>query len=67
MLIWLSKREAQLLTDVMEMHVEGVLAAKSATTYDPTIQTADRLLDLMSGYDDDLKVLARVKQRINSD
>jgi hypothetical protein len=66
-LIWLGRRERRLLADVVDMHVEGVAVAKDATTVDPTIETADRLLDLMSGYDEDLQVLTRIRQRIKGD
>lgn len=64
MLVWLNKQERSLLADVIDLHTEGILVAKSETTLDPTIDTADRLLDLMSGYDDDCRVLKKVKGKL---
>lgn len=58
-------REAQLLLDVIDIHVHGVLAAKDLTTTDPTIESSEDLLDLMSGYDDDLLVLNTIRHKLN--
>lgn len=63
--VFLSIREAQLLLDVIDIHVHGVLAAKDLTTTDPTIESSEDLLDLMSGYDDDLLVLNTIRHKLN--
>lgn len=57
-------KAAQLLIDVIDIHVLGVLEAKQLTTDDPTIDSAEQLLDIMSGYDEDLKELSRIRKQL---
>ena len=59
-----SERAAQLLIDVIDIHIDGIQGAKAATTQDPTVQTADELLDLMAEYDQDIHDLERIKERL---
>ena len=62
--IEIDEQLAQLLGDVIDMHVEGVLAAKNETTEDPTIVTVEELLELMSGYDNDLGLLMAFRKKL---
>lgn len=64
MLIWLNRQERNLLADVIDLHVEGILLAKVETTEDPTVDTAERLLDLMASYDEDYRTLDKVKGKL---
>jgi hypothetical protein len=57
----LTHGQIELLFSIIDNWVEGITAAKEATTTDPTIETADRLLDLMSGYDDDLEQIKQIR------
>ena len=61
---WVSREDADLLTDVIDMHVEGIVASRELTTDDPTVQSAEELLDLMSGYDDHMRILQRMRRRL---
>lgn len=63
-LLLVNKDQAGLLKDVIDMHVEGVVASKELTTLDPTVESAEQLLDLASGYDDDLRELAIIRRRL---
>lgn len=58
------KEEVVLLTSVIDMHVMGIKDAKEATTDDPTIDTTEQLLDYMSGYDNDLVVLDKIRKKL---
>lgn len=58
--------EAKVITDVIDIWVLGIAEAKELTTEDPTIDSAEQLLDLMSGYDDDLTLLHSVRQKLNA-
>jgi DNA-binding FrmR family transcriptional regulator len=58
---------ASVLRDVIDMHLEGVVAAKQATMDDPTVASAEELLDLMSGYDDDMKILLDFRKRLDGE
>lgn len=60
----LTQKERRLLLDVIDLHVEGIRDAKRQTTLDPTVGTADQLLDLMSGYDDDLATLTTIREKL---
>lgn len=62
--ILLTSGEVRLLTDIIDMNVEGINDAKEVTTVDPTVQTADELTDLMSGYEDDLVTLHNVREKV---
>lgn len=61
----LSASERRLLIDVIDIHVQGVEQAKILTTEDPTIDSAEQLLDLMAGYDDDLASLSKIRKLLN--
>ncbi len=63
----LNSEETKLLVDVIDIHIQGIREAKPLTTDDPTVESAEQLLDLMSGYDDDLKVLERIKAKLLGD
>lgn len=56
--------EVELLERVLDMNVEGLEDAKRETTVDPTVQTADDLNDLMSGYDEDLRTCSQVRRKV---
>lgn len=62
--ILLSSDESVLLTDMIDNWQEGIEEAKKLTTVDPTVQTADELTDLMSGYDDDMTVLRHLREKV---
>lgn len=61
---WVSTKDAALLCDVIDLHVEGVAASRELTVEDPTVRSAEELLDLMSGYDDDMEALARIRKKL---
>ena len=63
--IRLSDEAASLLTDVIDLHVAGIADSKNLTELDPTVATAEQLLDLMSGYDDDMLELVHVRRQLN--
>lgn len=58
--------EVNLLRDIIDMHVEGIVTAKVVTTTDPTVQTADELTDLMSGYEDDLVTCQNIRRKVTT-
>ena len=62
--IVLSDAETLLLTDMLDNWQEGIEEAKKLTTVDPTVQTADELTDLMSGYEDDLVILQHLRRKV---
>lgn len=62
--ILLTDEERSLLRSVIENWREGLHYAKDMTTVDPTIRTADELVDLMSGYEDDLVTLQSVEGKM---
>lgn len=53
--------ECQIMVDIIDIWVLGVADAKDLTTEDPTIDSPEELLDLMSGYDDDLATLSSIR------
>ena len=59
-----SDEQAKLLVDVIDMHVQGIVASKDLTEVDPTVDSAEQLLDLMSGYDDDALLLQDVREQL---
>ena len=61
-----TETERRLLIDVIDIHVAGVEQSKVLTTDDPTIESAEQLLDLMAGYDDDLNTLNEIRKRLNT-
>lgn len=62
--VWFTPRESVLLQDIIDMNIEGIHAAKEVTTVDPTVQTADELNDLMSGYEDDLVTCSNIREKV---
>lgn len=64
-LVAVDDEQARVLRDVIDMHLEGVVEAKKATIADPTVASAEELLDLMAGYDDDMKTLLRFRRRLD--
>lgn len=60
----LSNAESVLLKDIFDNWQEGIEEAKNLTTVDPTVQTADELTDLMSGYEDDLVTLQHLREKV---
>lgn len=62
--VFVSKEEAELLGDVIDLHVAQMVDAKDMTIDDPTVETADQLLDLVSGYDEDARMLKRVRDQL---
>lgn len=59
-------RVARLLSDVIDIHVEGLEEAKKETTDDPTVRTADELCDLMADYDRDIRDLQKLKRSLDN-
>lgn len=57
--------EAKLVTDVIDFWIAGVEESKELTTEDRTIDSAEQLCDLMSGYDDDLQTLTSIRRKLN--
>jgi hypothetical protein len=66
MQITVTKEEASLLTDIIDIWCEGLPVAKELTTTDPTIASAEQLLDLMAGYDDQVATLNDIRKRLNN-
>lgn len=60
----LDRNEVQILSDVINLHMVGLLDAKGMTIDDPSILTAEELLDYMSGYDDEIFVLSDILSRL---
>lgn len=63
----LSPEQAELLVDVIDIWVAGTQAAKELTTDDPTIDSAEQLLDLMSGYDEQLSELNSIRKQLTGE
>jgi hypothetical protein len=63
--IHLTEPVAKLLVDVIDMHVQGIAESKELTCDDPTVDTADQLLDLMAGYDMDMMALKDIRQQLS--
>jgi hypothetical protein len=61
----LTQEELKLFDDIMDMHIEGVLQSKRLTTEDTTVRSAEELLDLMSGYDDDMNMIASIREKVH--
>lgn len=62
--VQLTDKEKVLLKDVIDCYIEGIDAAKDLTTTDGTVGSAEQLLDLMSGYDEDRATLVRIKEQL---
>jgi hypothetical protein len=60
-----TNEEALLLRDIIDLWCEGLPMAKELTTTDPTIESAEQLLDLMAGYDSQIATLNSVRKRLN--
>jgi len=58
------KNEVRILTDVINLHMTGLLDAKGMTIDDPSILSAEELLDYMSGYDEEIMVLSDILTRL---
>lgn len=65
MMVDLDKNERRIMTDILDLWVLGIPEAKELTTEDPTIETAEELLELAAGYDDDLALLASIRSKLN--
>lgn len=61
---WVSTKDALLLRDVIDLHLEGVAESRELTVDDPTVRSAEELLDLMSGYDDDTDALIKIRKKL---
>lgn len=57
-------KTAALLIDIIDMHVEGIADARQATMDDPTLSSAEQLLDLMAGYDEDMDLIRSFRRRL---
>lgn len=62
--VFFTPTELALITIAIDSWQEGTEVAKGITTVDPTVQTADELNDLMSGYDDDLVTCQSIRKRV---
>lgn len=60
------ENEKQILIDVINLHMTGLLDAKGMTIDDPSILSADELLDYMSGYDEEIMVLSDILTRLKA-
>lgn len=61
----LSDNEATFVMDLLEWWEGGFKEAKELTTKDITIDGFDQLLDLMSGYDDQERMVASLKDKLS--
>lgn len=64
-LVYVPKRTAMLLTEVIDLHLEGVAEAKDTSLEDPTIEDVDMFLEIMASYDEDTADLARLRRKLN--
>lgn len=62
---WVDEPTASLLTNVIDTYVEGIIEARQLTMEDPTIESAEQFLDLLSGYDEDMARLQVVRRRLS--
>ena len=65
--MFVTPHQAELLVDCIDTWVAGVAAAKDLTTEDPTIDSAEQLLDIMSGYDEQLVELKQVRDQLTGE
>jgi hypothetical protein len=64
MMLELTAEEAHVLDVALELHQEGTLSAKKATTEDPTLTDVDTLLDVMAQYDQDIRTITTVRRKL---
>lgn len=62
--VFLTADEVALISVAIDSWEEGTKIAKGFTTVDPTVQTADELTDLMSGYEDDLVACQNIRRKV---
>jgi hypothetical protein len=60
----LEGNEREVLREVIDCELEGIQDARTMTTEDPTIETPEKLLDLMSGLDDKAKTLVGIREKL---
>jgi hypothetical protein len=61
--LWTTDAQRALLIEMIDQWVEQAADAKDMTIEDPTVQTADDLLDLMASYDNDVALLKDVREQ----
>lgn len=64
MAITFTHQELEFLLEVLEIHEAGLEGSKEPTMLDPTINSADQLVQLMAGYDVDLQTLEAVRRKL---
>lgn len=62
-----SREEAQLLIAIIDNWCDGLPAAEDATIEDPTIASAENLLDLVGGYREQYELLQKFRGRLMQD
>jgi hypothetical protein len=60
----LSGEEQEVLREVIDCELEGIQDARTSTAEDRTIESPERLLDLMSGLDNKAKTLVGIRERL---
>lgn len=60
----ISKEQAELLLDVIDNWLEGLSTAEAATISDQTITRVSELLELTSGYRDQVELLLPIRERL---
>jgi hypothetical protein len=59
--------ESDLLLDILDNWEEGIKHAKQETTVDPTVASADELVDLSTSYDDQTGLVQTIREKVKHD
>ena len=60
--------DVPLMINVIDTYLEGIKEAKAASIEDDqTLDTAEKLLDTMASYDENMSVLVRLREKIISE
>jgi hypothetical protein len=62
-----SHEEADLLLDILDNWEEGCKEAKKETTTDRTVESVEELVDLSTGYDDQLALVKSIREKVKHD
>jgi hypothetical protein len=62
----LSFQEAEFISDILEMWEQGLAPANDDTIADASIETAEELLTLSAGYDEQRRMVNEIREKIRT-